>query len=106
METEKLKDFFERNEFTVYPTEQDGIQCAEIEKWTDGGVDMIIWLNPFTIEEFQRYVEDFRIDEEIDVHRQGEGYKMNFTISQSLKDFSDFHSHLKDVSLMLDKHKK
>ena len=51
-----LQNFLEENGFTVYLTEQDNVQCAEIEKWTDGGVDMIIFLKPFTIEEFKSYV--------------------------------------------------
>lgn len=52
MTTENLKNFFEEKDFNVHLTEQDGTQCAEIETWTNGGVNMILWLNPFTVEEF------------------------------------------------------
>ena len=97
MTTKKLQKFFEDNDFNVYLTKQDGNQCAEIEMWTDGGVDMIIWLNPFTVEEFKSYVDDFDIDEQIDLHRQGKDYKNAFTIKESLKDFTDYHNHLKRV---------
>lgn len=101
MTTKKLKKFFEENDFNVFLTKQDNVQCAEIEKWTDGSVDMNIWLNPFTVEEFKSYVDDFDVDEEIDLHRQDKQYKNVFTISQSLKDFTDFHNHLKEVASKL-----
>lgn len=103
MKTKKLQKFFEDNGFIVYLCEQDGVQCAEIEKWTNGGVDMIIWLNPFTVKEFKSYVDDFDVDEEIDLHRQEQLYKNNFTIAQSLKDFTDFKNDLEELVLKLEK---
>ena len=104
--TEKLTEFFEEQEFQVHLTVQDNQQCAEVEMWTDGGVDMIIWLNPFTIEEFKSYVKDFDIDNEIELHRQGDDYKKAFTIRESLKDFTKYHNHLKKMVKLLDKTKK
>lgn len=98
-----LQEFFEDEGFKVDLYEQDGEQAAEIEKWTDGGVDMIINLLPFTKENFIEFVQNFDIDEEIDLHRQNAQYKKNFTISQSLKDFTDFHNHLKEVADKLEK---
>jgi len=98
MKTQELKKFFEENDFNVFLSKQDGKQCAEVEKWTDGGVDMIIWLNPFTVEEFKSYVNDFDVDEEIEMHRQMKDYKQAFTISQSLEDFTNFHNHLKAIA--------
>ncbi len=101
MKTKQLQKFFEDNGFNVYLTKQDNVQCAEIEKWTDGGVDMIIWLNPFTVDEFKDYVKDFDIDDEIDLHRQAKDYCSAFTIRQSLSDFTDFHNNLKEVASKL-----
>ena len=92
-----LQKFFEDEGFNVDIFEQDNQRCAEIEKWTDGGVDMIITLIPFTKEEFIDYVNDFDVDDLIDTYRQDVNYKKNFTISQSLKDFKKFHSDLKKV---------
>ena len=83
MSTKKLQKFFEDHGFNVHLTKQDNVQCAEIEKWTDGGVDMLIWLNPFNIEEFKSYVNDFDVDEQIDSHREDLRYKNDYTISQS-----------------------
>lgn len=97
MTTEQLQQFFEDNDFNVFLSIQDGKQCGEIEKCTDGGVDMLFFLNPFTVDEFKERVNDFDVDEEIDTHRQDKQYKNDFTISQSLKDFADFHTHLKEI---------
>lgn len=101
MTTENLKNFFEEKDFNVHLTEQDGNQCAEVETWTNGGVNMILWLNPFIVEEFERRVNNFDVDEEIDLHRQSQDYKNAFSIKESVKDFEDFHSRLKDVLLEL-----
>jgi hypothetical protein len=97
MTTENLKNFFEEKDFNVHLTEQDNVQCAEVETWTNGGVNMIMWLNPFSTEEFESYVNDFDVDETIELHRQGQDYKNAFTIRESLKDFEDYHNRLKDV---------
>lgn len=96
-EQEKLKDFFEKQDFNVHLFEQDNQQCADVEKWTNGGVDMIFTLMPFTAEKFIERVNDFNIDEEIDLHRQGEDYRNAFTISESLRDFKNFQKELNEV---------
>jgi len=97
MTTTKLKKFFEEHEYNVELFKQDNQQCAEIESWTDGGVDMIITLQPFSIEEFIKYVNDFNIDEEIDLYRQDKSYKTSFTISESVADFTKYLEELKSV---------
>ena len=97
MNTEDLEAFFEECGLSVCLSEQDGTQVGELERWTDCGVDMIITLNPFTAEEFEEYVKDFDVDELIDLHRQDPSYKSNFSISVSLKDFTDFHNYLKEI---------
>ena len=97
MKTLQLMEFFERKDFHVHLTEEDGVQCAEIETWTNGGVNMILWLNPFTVEEFKQIVNDFDVDEEIERHRQEKAYKNAFSLRKSLEDFEDFHNRLKEV---------
>ena len=102
MTNKQLRDFFENEEFIVMPFKQDGKRCAEIEKWTNGGVDMNILLMPFTVKEFKDYVENiYDVDDEIDLHRQGKNYRKTFRISESVKDFTDFHDHLKEVAAKL-----
>lgn len=99
----ELKAFFEANDFSVHLFTQDNQECAEVEKWTKGGVDMIMCLQPFNVKSFVDAVDSFNVDEEIDLHRQGESYKQNFTLSQSLEDFTNFHNHLKEVAAELTK---
>ncbi len=94
---QKIKEFFEEQGFIVY-NEED---CIELEKWTDGGVDMIITLDAFTKDSFIKWVNDFNIDEEIEMHRQDDSYKSAFTVRQSLNDFTSFHKHLKKVCTKL-----
>lgn len=100
---EKLKAFFEEQGFNVHLFKQDRKQCAEVEKWTNGGVDMVFALQPFTKEQFIERVNDFDVDDEIDTHRQDQRYKNAFTITQSVKDFTDFHNHLKEFVVALEK---
>lgn len=95
---EKLQQFFSDEEFIVHLFKQDGKQCAEVEKWTNGGVDMNITLVPFKKEKFIEYVENFDVDEEIDNHRQDKRYKDAFSISESVTDFTDFQTMLEEVA--------
>ena len=95
---EKLQQFFSDEEFIVHLLKQDGKQCAEVEKWTNGGVDMNITLVPFKKEKFIEYVENFDVDEEIDNHRQDKRYKDAFKISESVTDFTDFQTMLEEVA--------
>lgn len=90
-----LLEFFENEGFIVNIFEQDNHTCADLEKWTDGGVDMIITLMPFTKNEFIDYVNDFDVVDLINTYRQDENYKRNFTMAQSRKDFKKFHKDLK-----------
>ena len=98
MTTDQLRNFFEENDFLVHQFEQDGQQCAELERWTSGGVDMITTLIPFTKKEFISYVDNFDVDEEIDSYRMDKNYKNTFTIRHSLADFTEFHNMLKEIS--------
>ena len=97
MKKSELEKFFENNDFKVHKYIQSHKQCAEIERWTSGGVDMIINLNPFTKEEFISYVKDFDVDEQIMLHRQAKDYCKAFTIRQSLEDFEEFKALLETI---------
>lgn len=84
------------NNFNVY---EDGI-----EAWTDGGVDMYIYIEPNKniIEVLKEYISNFDIDEEIEIYRQDQNYKQNFTIRESLKDFEDWIEFIKDITKQLE----
>lgn len=94
-------DIFEENDFMVHLLKEGGVLCADIETWTTEGVNMIHSLVPFTVEEFERTVDDFDVDTEIDRHRQDKRYRDDFSITRSLKDFEEYHTKLKDVLTQL-----
>jgi hypothetical protein len=103
MTTKKLQQFFEDSSFNVNLVKDGKIQCAELETWTGGGVNMIIYLNPFNVDSFKEYVNDFCIDDEIDLHRQDKHYRNDFTIRQSVEDFESYLNDIKEVAEKLDK---
>ena len=99
MEIEQLREFFEEHDFRFDSfKDSTGTEFIEMETWTEGGVNMIIYLEPPNPEEFFKYVEDFNMDEEIDLHREMKGYKKAFTISESVKDFTKYKKRLNKVS--------
>ena len=103
MHSTTLTEFFEAHGFSVYPFEQDGKQCSEIEQWTEGGVDMTFVLIPFCKQSFIKIVEDFDVDSEIDTYRRDRTYRDVFTIKESLKDFTKFHKLLKTMAKKIEK---
>jgi len=93
MTTEQLQEFFEKQDFNVHLYEQDGAQRAEVETWTEGGVNMIFDLSPFTKESFIERVKDFDIDEEIDFG----GEEVIEAQVESDWQFDELDENLKDV---------
>ena len=72
----------------------------ELESWTDGGVDMFISIDKNSdnnlLEQLERFIENFDIDEEIDIHREDENYKRNFTIRESINDFENWVDYIRN----------
>jgi len=91
----KIIEVMENKKF--YVTKQKSYW--EIETWTDKGVNMIVYIdkNESLISGLEKYLNDFDIDEEIDLHRQDQRYKDHFTIKESLKDFEGFVSDLESL---------
>lgn len=101
---EKEREILDKH-FKVYEDNVD----YELESWTNGGVDMNIYITKdgeSLIDQLQKFVDDFDIDEEIDLYRQGSDYKRNFTISESLEDFGDYIEFIKSVIEELEKLEK
>ena len=48
--------------------------------------------------QLQELVDNFSVDDEIDMYRQDANYKRNFTISQSLEDFTEYQKKLEDLA--------
>lgn len=74
-----------------------------LETWTNGGVDMIIYLdkNKTIIENLKEYLENFDIDEEIDMYRQDKNYREAFKITESVKDFEQWKKYIKHIIKIL-----
>ena len=85
--------------------EEDGRECGlEVEGWTPGGVNMIHFLDfrqdgnildPWDIaDKVNNLYNEFDIDEEIDAHRQDNGYRSAFTHKRSVTDFEEWKETL------------
>lgn len=84
--------------FRIYEDDQGNI--SELEIWTNGGVDQTITFyedDNSLIERFEQYINNFDIDEEIEMYRQDQLYKDNFTIRESVADFEEYLEKLKDI---------
>lgn len=80
----------------------------ELESWTDGGVDMFISIDKNSdnnlLEQLERFVENFDIDEEIDIHRQDTDYRRNFTIRESINDFENWVDYIEECISKLEEY--
>ena len=85
------------NHFKIFESTKD----YELEAWTDGGVDMLIYIDKFreedVIEQLEHYVEEFDIDEVIDLYRQDKRYRDAFRITESVKDFEDWIEFIETI---------
>lgn len=72
----------------------------ELESYTNGGVDMFITIDKNSyntlLEQLKEFVKNFDIDEEIEIHREDENYKRNFTIRESITDFENWVDYIRD----------
>jgi hypothetical protein len=95
MSRDELIEVLESNDFIIHETHGNS---AEIEKWTDGGVDMIFYFEDLSAESFIEIANEFDVDEQVTTYIQDPLYKSNFTVGESLEDFTKFHNHLKDIA--------
>lgn len=87
------------NNFNIYKDDNNW----DLEAWTAGGVDMFINIdtNNDLTEEIENYLNNFDIDEEIDLYREDKSYKEAFTIRESVKDFEDWVEFIKSILIQL-----
>lgn len=75
---------------------------AECEKYTHNGVDQILILEPFTIEAFEGYCNEYDVDEDIDLHREGKSFRSAFSIRQALEEFEGWQETIEaDLNFIL-----
>lgn len=71
----------------------------ELESCTDGGVNMLIGIDKDSdydlLAQLEQFVENFDIDEEIDIQRQDAYYRRKFTIKESIRDFENWVDYIK-----------
>lgn len=72
----------------------------ELESCTDGGVNMLIGIDKDSdydlLAQLEQFVENFDIDEEIDIHRQDADYRRKFTIKESIRDFENWVDYIEE----------
>lgn len=104
-EVQAIIDTIEGRGFSIAPYEEGGMVCgAEMEGWTDGGVDMLHFIDlrgkdindpEAWKEEIASIAAGFDINEEIDVHREDKRYYSAFTCRASVKDFEEWQERLR-----------
>lgn len=95
-EQKRLKKALEKHGFSVEFDDKE----IEIENWTDGGEDMLIYLDDFSVEELELYADDYDIDEHIEMMMQDKrpgGYAANFTLTEALADQTAWLEDLREV---------
>jgi hypothetical protein len=103
---EKIIGKIEKKGIQVNPYTENDVLCGyELNTYTDGGVNEIIFLDfrdneksadnviDF-IKEFTDYMAYLSIDERIESNRQDVNYKRDFTLKQSIKDFTKWEKGL------------
>lgn len=96
---QSLFDKIEEAGISIEKYEENNKLCGyELNTYTDGGVNQIVFIDFRDIEKDPENEEDFKelllervesidVDEEIEVNRQDPTYKRDFTLTESLKDF-------------------
>lgn len=92
----RLKKALEKHGFSFEFDDKE----IELENWTPGGEDMLIYLDDFTVEELELYADDYDIDEHIKMMMQDKspgGYAANFTLTEALADQTAWLEDLREV---------
>lgn len=104
MDISKIIEIAEQHDFAMHEYEENDVLCGyELETWTNGGVNMIHFIDccdeegvtpEKVLSELKEILECFDVDEQIDLHRQAEDYRNAFTIRQSVEDFEEYYDCL------------
>ncbi len=105
---DQIFDIIENNEISIIKYTEENKLCGyELNTYTMGGVNQIIFLdfrdngnpekyNDF-IEKFSKRVKSIDIDDEIELNRQDQNYKDNFSLRESLNDFEEWKDTLGEI---------
>jgi hypothetical protein len=102
----KTFDKIEKSGISINDYEEEGKLCGyELNTCTDGGVNVIIFIDfrdtdkdPKNEKDFKdlfsEHVNNIDIDEEIELNRQDKSYKQAFTLTEAVKDFTAYKKRL------------
>lgn len=105
----EITSHLEQLNIQVHEYKEDKKLCGyELNTYTDCGVNQIIFLdfrdskmNPKKakdfIEKFNERVDSIDVDEEVEMNRQSDAYKRNFSLTVSIQDFKDWKEGLRQV---------
>lgn len=91
---------------SIYEYKENNKLCGyELNTYTKGGVNQIVFIdfrdtdkkpnNPNDFKDlFFEIIKSIDIDEEVEINRQNKTYRNDFTISESLQDFTDWKNQL------------
>lgn len=106
---EDIIEILENNDIQIYKYVEEEKLCGyELNTYTNGGVNMIIFLdfrdstlnpeNPIDfINVWNEYFEGFDIDDEVLIHRQDEYYVRAFSLTESINDFRDWVINFENI---------
>jgi hypothetical protein len=109
----KIFDKIEAANILINEYKEGGKLCGyELNTYTDGGVNQIIFIDFRDTDKDPKSEKDFKelflarvnsidIDEEIEMNRQDKTYKQAFTISQAVKDFTAYKKDLLKLAAKL-----
>lgn len=89
-----LRKMLEDQGWRVFDIDEQG--GCEIERWTDGGVDVILYIQPFTIEEYKDVINRIDCSEEVVLLWNNDPtYKQDFgTIGNAYEDYKSFKDEM------------
>lgn len=105
----QIIDKLENANIDVYEYKEKNKLCGyELNTYTDCGVNQILFLdfrdtdlNPKNAKDFLKVfnerIESIDIDEEIELNRQSESYRNDFSITVSVQDFKDWKENLLNI---------
>lgn len=105
----EITSHLEQLNIQVHEYKEDKKLCGyELNTYTDCGVNQIIFLdfrgskmNPKKakdfIEKFNERVDSIDVDEEVEMNRQSDDYKRDFSLTVSIQDFKDWKEGLQQV---------
>lgn len=107
MTIEKFVSIVESFDFIVHEYKENDVLCGyDLETWTNGGVNMLLFIDcrscpevsiESVVEELASSINAFSVDEEIERHWQIKSYRDAFTIREALEDFEEYKTRLGEL---------